>query len=194
MAKRILVLAGSPRRHGNTNTVTQWFVDAAKAAGAEVEVVDTTALKYATTGCTECMGCQMSEKFICVVKDEAAEVIARIPTFDVLMFSTPVFWHGPSAQLKMLLDRTFALIKFDNKTEDYRVAFEKKTLGLIATSGGDQDSGLRLVEDSFRLGATFMHCRFESLLVPFAPHHPAEIADREDIKRAATDLGKKLAK
>jgi hypothetical protein len=40
MARKIMVITGSPRKTGNTNTVVTWFVDAARKAGAEVEVVD----------------------------------------------------------------------------------------------------------------------------------------------------------
>lgn len=193
MAKKIMVLAGSPRKNGNTNTVTGWFVDAAREKGAEVELVDAAQLKYKVNGCTECMGCQQSDKYECVIDDEASPVIARMPQFDALVFATPVFWFGPSAQLKLLLDRTFALIKFDEETgEPISENFTGKTLCLIATAGGDQEGGLDLLDSVFRTATVFLHCRYESLLVPFAPHDPQEMADRTDVKEQAVDLAQKL--
>jgi hypothetical protein len=50
-----------------------------------------------------------------------------------------------------------------------------------------------LVEETFRLSAMFARCRFESLVVPFAPQHPTQMADRDDVKRSAEELAKKLA-
>ncbi len=61
MAKKIMVLSGSPRKNGNTSTVVNWFIEGAKAAGAEVELVDLTKLKSTHHGCIGCLGCQKSD-------------------------------------------------------------------------------------------------------------------------------------
>jgi len=192
MAKKIIVLAGSPRKDGNTNTVVQWFADAARKAGGHVDVIDTSALNYAATGCTECMGCQRSDKFECVIDDQASPVIARIPDYDVLVLATPVFWFGPSAQLKLTLDRTFALMKFDDRKGPYGPG-KPTTLCLIATAGGDLEAGLNQVDATFRTAAVFMKCRYESLLVPLAPPNPTELQGRVDVKTSAAELGRRMA-
>ena len=50
MADKIMILTSSPRKHGNTNTVTQWVIEGARAAGAKVACVDVANLKHKFNG------------------------------------------------------------------------------------------------------------------------------------------------
>jgi multimeric flavodoxin WrbA len=193
MVKKIMVIAGSPRREGNTNTVVKWFAESARQAGAEVEIVDAAHMEYKANGCTECMGCQQSEKFECVIPDEASEVIKRMPQFDAVILATPIFWFGPSAQLKLLLDRTFALAKFDPETGEpvkKNPADRTRVFGLIATAGGGLDSGLTVLDETYRSAADCMGYRYESLLVPFAPADPKAMSGKTEISHQAAELAK----
>jgi multimeric flavodoxin WrbA len=196
MARKIMVICGSPRKHGNTNTVTNWVVESARAAGAMVEVVNAASLKYKSNGCTECMACQKSDKYECAIPDEASEIIRRMPEFDVLVLSTPVFWFGPSAQLKLILDRTFALIKFDPATGEpiLNPANKQKSLCVIATAAGDMDSGLSLIDQTFRTASKMMDSAYDSLLVPLAPMDPKELEKNAELRAQAEELGRRLAK
>jgi multimeric flavodoxin WrbA len=196
MSKKIIVLCGSPRKQGNTNTVVNWFVEGAKSAGAQVEVVDAAHLKYKANGCTACMACQKSDKFQCVIDDDASPIIARIPEFDVMVLATPIYWFGPTAQLKLILDRTFALVKFDLKTGEPlpNPASRQKVLALIATAGGDLDGGLNSLDDAFKTAAAFTHCSYDSLLVPLAPLDPRQMVQQTEVKEKALALGRKMAK
>ncbi len=194
MARNIMVLTGSPRANGNTNTVTNWVVEAARDAGAKVEIVNTATMKFATNGCTECMGCQKSDDYKCVVDDDASAVIARMRDFDVLLLSTPIFWFGPSAQLKLMLDRTFALVKFDPDTGDPIGQAMSGSLALVATAGGGPEDGLDMVDESFRTATGFLKCDYDSLIVPNAPQDPSEMANNDDVKKQAFDFGKRLAR
>jgi multimeric flavodoxin WrbA len=54
--KKIMILCGSPRPKGNTHTLADWTAEGAKSAGAEVEKIDVTRLRYASYGCTSCYG------------------------------------------------------------------------------------------------------------------------------------------
>lgn len=196
MVRKIMVICGSPRKRGNTNTVTNWVVESARSAGAEVEVVDAASLKYNANGCTECMACQKSDKYECAIADEASAIIRRIPEYDVLVLSTPIFWFGPSAQLKLILDRTFALVKFDPTTGEpiLNPASKQKSLCLIATAAGDMDSGLNLVDQTFRTASKMMECAYDSLLVPAAPMIPKELEKNAEVRVQAEELGRRLAK
>jgi multimeric flavodoxin WrbA len=196
MSKKIIVLCGSPRKNGNTNTVANWFVEGAKSQGGQVEMVDAAHLKYQANGCTACMACQKTEKYECVIDDEASPIIARIPEFDVMVLATPVYWFGPTAQLKLILDRTFALVKFDHKTGEPipNPSSKQSVLCLIATAGGELDGGLKNLDDAFRTAAGFMHCSYESLLVPLAPVNPKQMSEKVDVKEKAFALGRKIAK
>lgn len=192
MSRKIMFLCGSPRKNGNTNRVVAWVADAARQAGAHVEIVDAAHMTYKTNGCTACMSCQKSDDFGCVIDDEAKPVIARMTDADALVISTPVYWMGPTAQLKLLLDRMFSLFK--HAAEPIRSGLkDNATLAVISTAAGSMDEGLSLVENTFKLTADFFHLPFHSILLPHAPENPEDIEANTDLKAQAAALGKTLA-
>jgi len=193
MTKKIMILCGSPRTKGNTNTLVGWVAEGAAEGGAQVEIIDAANLEYKTNGCTACMGCQKSEEFECVIEDEARDVLRRMGKADVLVFATPVYFFGPTAQLKLLIDRMFSLVKVNTADGSVRHAKEDPAYALVATAAGDMSDGLGLLEQTFDTLARFTGGRLEKLLVPNAPQDPAETASNGDLKNKALALGRKLA-
>ena len=191
MGRKIAIICGSPRKKGNTNRVVGWVAEAAREAGAEVEIIDAPRLSYKTLGCTGCMACQQSEEYRCVIDDDASPILARLPESDIVVLASPVYWFGPTAQLKVFADRMFSLIKF---VDDEPVTpLAGKTLGVIATAGGEREHGLGLLEQTYQIAAGLMGLPFESLLVPHAPmrlEQPDEVAA---IQKQAEAFGRKLA-
>jgi multimeric flavodoxin WrbA len=193
MAKKIMVLSGSPRKNGNTNTVVQWFAEGAKDAGATVEVIDITKLKSKFGGCIACMGCQKSDKYECVVDDDVKPVLARIPDADVLVFATPTYFFGPTAQMKSMLDRMYSLIKFNAAKGGYDHNLGRLNMALIATAGGGILPGLQFIEDTFKTIAGFTAAGFSSLLVPNAPRDFNDIKKDHDQQQRAKAFGRAIA-
>ncbi len=193
MGKKILVLTGSPRKNGNTNTVVGWFAEGAKEAGAEVEVVDAAGLKSRNNGCIACMGCQKSEKYECTVDDEVKPVLAKIPGMDVLVFATPTYFFGPSAQMKLVIDRMYSLIKFDPARGQYVHNLGHLKWGLICTGGGDINPGLSLVEQTFKTVAGFIGAECNSLLVPNASMFNDDIKQNSKLREKSLAFGRSLA-
>lgn len=193
MTKKVLVLTGSPRKNGNTNTVVSWFVEGARETGAAVEVIDVAHLKSRNNGCIACTGCQKSEKYECVFDDEVKPVIARIPAMDVVVFATPTYFFGPSAQIKLLMDRMYSLIKFDAAKGSYTHNLGHLTWGLICTGGGDIEPGLSLVEQTFQIVAGFTGTSCQSLLVPKASMYNDEMKQNGELREKALAFGRQLA-
>jgi len=191
MAKKIMVLSGSPRKNGNTNTVTGWFTEGARAAGAEVDFVDITKLKSTHHGCIGCLGCQKSDKYECVVKDEVQPVLARIPSADVVVFATPTYFFGPSAQLKSMLDRMYSLLKF--KSDGYEHNLGHIKFAVIATGGGGIEPGLKLIDETFGVMAGFSGAEYEALLVPIASMYNDDLKKDGGLRERAKAFGQKLA-
>ena len=192
MADKIMILTSSPRKHGNTNTVTQWVIEGAKAAGATVDCVDVANLKHKFNGCIACFGCQQSAKYECVVKDETADLLQRLLDYETLVFATPVYFFGPNAQLKLVLDRMLSHLKFDPETGEPILAVQGGTVGLIATAGGEENDGLGLTDQTFRTMAQFSHSRYVSLLASKSPSDPKELAANTELKEKALAFGRAL--
>ncbi len=190
MAKKILVLSGSPKANGNTATLVKWFAEGACSKGAKVEVAETAFLKYKSTGCTSCRACQKIKEYRCVINDEATPVLARMPDMDAIVMATPLYFFSASAQLKLVFDRMFSLYKWDNSAGTMKTPLKGKTLALIASAY--EDVGLKELEKPFKITAGYTGMRFMSLLVPNAGVS-GDIRKKPGIRDRAIAFGKKVA-
>jgi len=193
MSEKILIINGSPRKNGNTAIVSGWVAQGAEAEGASVKIVDAARLKYKTAGCCSCYGCQVSQQFRCVILDEATDVVASFPEYDLVVFASPVYFFGLSAQMKMLMDRMFSLFKFSGGKTIHNL--QKVNFALISTCGGEMhDSGIELVDETIKKITHFIGKTHKSLLIPSLVPAFEETEKKEDLKAKAMDFGKKLAK
>jgi multimeric flavodoxin WrbA len=161
--KKILIINGSPKKDGNTTVMVEWFKQGAASKGADVEIVRSAFLKYKTPGCISCRACQKSAKYECCIEDEAKPVLAKMAEVDVIVFATPLYFFGPSAQLKLIFDRMFSLYKWDNDAGTMETPLTGKTLVLLASAF--EDIGLDVLEKPFALTAQYTMMKFESVLV-----------------------------
>jgi len=99
---KVLGIAGSPRRAGNTDTLLDLFLSAAESAGAEVEKV--IAAKLNIAGCLACNGCWEDGR--CIVRDDWQWLYEELIAADVIALAAPLqFWNVP-APVKALIDRS----------------------------------------------------------------------------------------
>ena len=109
MKKNILILSTSPRKNGNSEMLAREFARGAEEAGHNVELLS---LHDKTIGfCKGCLACLNAGD--CVIKDDAAEIAAKMHDADVLVFATPVYYYSVSGQFKTMLDRANPLFGTD---------------------------------------------------------------------------------
>ena len=99
---KVLGISGSPRRHGNTETLLDAVLDGARDAGAEVEKIILRSLDYAS--CRGCNACHRTGA--CIIKDELTPVFEEIARADILVVASPIYSMGIPAELKGLIGRT----------------------------------------------------------------------------------------
>lgn len=98
---KIVVLQGSPNKKGSTFILADCFRQGAEAAGHTVEMIDVAhAHIHPCTGCVHC-----GYEGPCVQKDDVESIRKKILGADMLVFATPLYYYGMSAQLKTLIDR-----------------------------------------------------------------------------------------
>lgn len=98
---KIVVLQGSPNKKGSTFILADCFRQGAEDAGHTVEMIDVAHAKiHPCTGCIHC-----GYEGPCVQKDDVEEIRKKILGADMLVFATPLYYYGMSAQLKTLIDR-----------------------------------------------------------------------------------------
>lgn len=98
---KIVVLQGSPNRNGSSQLLAESFRRGAEEAGHTVELID--AAHSSIHPCTGCIHCGYEGP--CAQKDEVENIRPKILSADMLVFATPIYYFGMTAQLKALVDR-----------------------------------------------------------------------------------------
>ncbi len=109
-ALKILALNSSPRKdRGGTALLLNTFLEGAKEAGAEIDLIYVDDLKV--NSCLGCFTCWVKTPGKCVHNDDMAELLTKHQTADVLILATPVFVDGMTSTLKAVLDRSIPLVQ-----------------------------------------------------------------------------------
>ncbi len=98
---KIIVLLGSPNVNGSTKLLVKQFEKGAIEAGHSVEIFDVTKAKIGS--CFGCVHCGYEGP--CVQNDDMQNLKASILNADMVVFATPLYYYGMTAQLKATIDR-----------------------------------------------------------------------------------------
>jgi multimeric flavodoxin WrbA len=140
-----LAVVGSPRL-GNTLQAAEDIV--AACGGGEVVTLGTAGAVVEAIG--DCRACIAAGT--CAIADDFSAVMARVYAADLLVLATPLYWYGPSAQLKAFLDRWSCLL--DREEAAFRARMRGKRTVLLLAQGerGFYESGpcLQMLEWTLR--------------------------------------------
>lgn len=132
MAKKVLILSGSPRKGGNSDLLCDEFMRGALDSGNSAEKIRVAAKKIAP-----CIGCYYCAKNggKCVQNDDMAGVLQKMIDADVIVLASPVYFYSIDAQLKALIDRTVARwTEVKNKEFYYIVTMADESVSSADTS------------------------------------------------------------
>jgi multimeric flavodoxin WrbA len=184
---KVLVLLGSPRRKGNSAALAGAIARGAKAAGAEVETLYLHGLAIAP--CKACMACQKPRSKGCSIDDDMQPIYRKMLEADAWVLASPVYWFTLSAQLKLWMDRCFALPAYAKDP------FAGKRIALALAYGGEDpfDSGcvnaLRTFQDAYRYaGAEIAGMVYGSAM------EAGDIKANRALMKEARELGRTLAR
>jgi len=99
---KVLALIGSPRQGGNTDFLVDKLFEGAKTKGYTTD--KRYLYNYNISLCTDCRECKKGD-YVCCINDEMQIFYDLMESADVIVFATPLYWYGPSAKMKMLIDR-----------------------------------------------------------------------------------------
>ena len=86
---RVVVLHGSPRRGGNSDTLAEQFVKGVRKTG-EVEVLDFILNDMNIRPCQGCESCMTSEGHKCVIDDDMHQIYSVFADADIVVWATPM--------------------------------------------------------------------------------------------------------
>ena len=129
----VLGIVGSPRRGANTDSLVEQVLKGAEEAGAVTEKLSIAEMDIKP--CTACNACQNTGK--CVIEDDFASTLEKMMESNVWVLGTPVYWWGPTAQMKAFIDRWYGVD---------RSVFRGKGIVLVVPSGGGSHYARQTVE------------------------------------------------
>lgn len=177
---KILILTGSPRKNGNSNTLADHFTKGAKEAGHQIVRFDA-AFKNVHP-CTGCNSCSMNGP--CIFKDDFEFVRQHIVDADMVVFATPMYYFGMSAQLKTVIDRFYAV--------NGQIHRPKKA-ALIMTYADNSPEKEGVIINHYNVLLNYLGWQDAGQII--APGvWPAGAVNHTDYPRQAYELGKSLSK
>lgn len=139
---KIVIVNGSPRK-GNTLAAISAFAEGASPRH-EVEIIEANKLNM-----KPCQGCEACECYKgCVAKDDTNATVDKLVQADMIVFATPVYWWGMTAQLKLVIDKCYCK----------GAQLKNKGIGVIMVGGADVDSPqYGLIRSQFACMAQFLN-------------------------------------
>jgi len=104
---RVVVLHGSPRRGGNSDTLVEHFLRGLTESGVH-GVTHFYLNDMEIRPCQGCLGCNVPP-YECVIDDDMAGVYGAYREADLVVWASPMYWGYLTAQLKVVQDRMEAL-------------------------------------------------------------------------------------
>lgn len=152
LAKKILILNGSPRLKGNTAMLCDAFMDGVISAGHEVSRHDLQRMDI--KGCMGCMKGGKNEASPCVIKDDMDKIYPDYRAADLVVLASPMYYWSISGQLKCAFDRLFAVAECN---ADY--ANPVKDCALIMAAEGNTPDNWKPALDYYEALIHFMKWR-----------------------------------
>lgn len=99
---KVIGLVGSPRKGSNTDLIVSSVLYGAGSNNHKIEKL--LLYDFSISPCVDCRGCKTRPNR-CVLKDGMSELYPKLEEADVIIFGTPLYWYGPTAKMKLLIDR-----------------------------------------------------------------------------------------
>ena len=176
---KILGLCCSQRKGGNTEFVLKEILQGAKQEGADVEL-------YCISGkdIKPCDGCHTCMKTgICHVKDDVQEIFTKMLESQGIIFGVPSYYYGMPGDAKNIIDRTTSLNVPGRKLAN--------KVGSVVTVGGSL--GLASILKDIYLYMISKQMLPANFWAGYGLQK-AEVANYENGKKAARDLGRQMVK
>lgn len=185
---KITTLLGSAKKKGNTATILEWVEGELKTRGHAVGRIYLHGKQI--NGCLGCAKCRdYPDEIACVQKDDAEGIMEQMIASDAVLFASPLYFWGFTAQIKALIDRGFALVT-NYHQPDQTSLMKGKNVGLLATGGGTFENNAEGMFTAFDRIVGFLMAEKAGELYVGGCKTPAEIPDRvrEEAKALATSL------
>ena len=176
---KIVVISGSPHKHGTTSKLVDSFIAGAEAAGHEVVRFDTAFMKIHP--CIACEKCH-SEYGKCVFEDDMIQIGQALANSDCVVLATPIYYYGICSQLKTVIDRFYAIEESIRK---------KQKTAFISAMADDDPKTVKPANDSYRAAVNWLEWNVVGIVNAFSCVSVNNL-EGTDYEEKAYELGKNI--
>ena len=176
---KIIVLMGSPNARGSTSILVEQFLRGAEENGHAVEVIDVCrANVHPCTGCVHC-----GYEGPCVQKDDVEDIRCALLGADMVVFATPLYYYGMTAQLKTVIDRFCA----------YNSSLNNRHLksALLAVAWNADDWTFDALEEHYKILVRYINFEDKGMVLGYGCGTPS-MTQNSKYPQEAFRLGKSL--
>lgn len=173
---KILALIGSPRKGSNTDTLVEQTLKGSEGRGHKYEKIYL--YDYDISPCIDCRKCKKGE-CICILDDGMQKIYPKMDKADVIIFGTPNYWYGPSAKMKLLIDRMRPYVA-NGKLKGKRA--------VVITPAAEGPNACGPLIEMFRRSFDYLAMEFAGKILATA-YEKGEIKGNEQELKHAYDLG-----
>ena len=176
---KIVILQGSPNINGSTNLLVESFTKGAIEKGHNVKRFD-----IANMGINSCNGCiACGYDGPCVIDDDNEIVKKEILNSDMIVFATPLYYYGMTAQLKSVVDR---FCSYNAKLHNKRL----KSV-LLAVAWNSENWTFDALESHYKTLVRYNHFEDRGMILGYGCGTPSMTKSSKFIKEAY-ELGKNI--
>ncbi|AGN17336.1 flavodoxin family protein [Methanobrevibacter sp. AbM4] len=176
---KIVVLTGSPHKNGTSFLLADKFIEGAEESGHEVYRFDS-----AFKDLNPCLGCNhcLRHNSICIHEDDMRELNPKLIEADLIVFCTPLYYFGMTAQIKMVIDRFYA--------NNLKLMNDKKAV-LLATAADNLDWTMSSLEYHYETICKYLGYENRGIILATGCNVRSDI-EMTDYPNQAYELGKNL--
>lgn len=185
---KIAAIHGSPRKNQNSDTILEAVLEGMKIEPYQVRHIYTATEDIKP--CTACNACLKHQG--CVIVDYMQEAYKVLDEADMVITTTPVYFHSVTAQLKTFIDRTQAVWGSKYVLESTMIS-RKRRLGFAICTGGPPEEK-SYFDCTLKVLDIYHKCINAKLVgtITIADVDNKHVRDREDVLEQARQEGRKL--
>lgn len=160
---------------GSTERILQPFLEGAREAGAETEVVYVARQKI--NYCKGCLNCWIVHPGRCVHNDDIPEIQSKIKYSDILVYASPVYFDGFTAQMKTMMDRfvigakpDIEIVEGHSRHPSRGKGIRKRKVVLLSTCGFGENDNFDVIIHHMKAASKNMRAEYMGALIrPMGP-------------------------
>lgn len=176
---KILVIESSPHKNGSSNLLADNFIRGAREKGHTVNTFD--AARAELHPCLGCEVCGMAGS--CCQKDDMAGLKEQILASDMVVFVTPLYYFGMSAQLKTVIDRFYSF--------NGQLSAKGLKAALIVVAWDSRDWTMKDISSHYQTLCKYLNFKDQGMILGFGCG-TVSMTERSGYLQKAYELGKSV--